>query len=61
MATAKRQSALAAGAARAGGERAKRRSTPLLSAQVEADAAAPARTVKPVIPILSRSFSSCVK
>ena len=51
MATAKRQSALAAGAARAGGERAKRRSTPLLSAQVEADAAAPARTVKPVIPV----------
>jgi 1-acyl-sn-glycerol-3-phosphate acyltransferase len=55
MATAKRQSALAAGAARAGGERAKRRSTPLLSAQVEADAAAPARTVKPVIPVASGS------
>jgi len=45
MATASRpRSALALGAARAGGERAKRRSTPLLSGQLDAETAAPART-----------------
>ena len=42
MATASRpRSALALGAARAGGERAKRRSTPLLSGQLDAETAAP--------------------
>jgi hypothetical protein len=45
MATASRsRSALALGAARAGGERAKRRSTPLLSGQLDAETVAPART-----------------